>query len=162
MDMLTETAVGAGSGALAGGIVSGISYGLSDAYRQGVHQTVEDYGFANGRHADVMRYDYRVGQGQRATNYYANRVRGYDTHVEFSGKSGNGLRGAYDLNGDGKTRIFDEAFYDPHGGIFDATGAMQSIDHEVRHAVYNPDYIQEAISNGQLSSQAQRSFCRVS
>lgn len=155
---MRKTGKGALIGGLTGGAMSAIAYGVSPAYRQGVHQTVENYGFSRGRHADVMSYDYNVGEGQRATNYYANRVRGYDTHVEFSGESGNGARGAFDLNGDGKTRVFDEAFYDPQSGDFDATGAMQSIDHEVRHTMYNSEYMQNAVANGQLSQEAQRSF----
>lgn len=136
----------------------GLQYGFSESYRQDVYQKVENYGFDRGRHTDVMSFDYNVGEGQRATNYYANRVRGYETHVEFSGKSGNGIRGAYDLNGDGVARVYDESFYDPQSGSFDATGGMQSIDHEMRHTMYNSEYLQDAVANGQLTTEAQRSF----
>lgn len=38
------------------------------------------------------------------------------------------------------------------------TGMMQTVDHEAQHALYNKEYIQQAILNGQSSTETVRSF----
>ncbi len=73
-------------------------------------------------------------------------MRGYDTHVEFSGKSGTGSRGVYDLNGDGKVRVYEDAF--KMNGQEDATSLMATIDHEHNHFQYNDKWIKEAKEHG--------------
>ena len=85
---------GAGAGALSGAL----SYNLSDSYKQNTLDKIENYGFEKGRHSDVMKFDYDLGEKQRAVNYYANKVRGYND-IEFK----------YQPNSDGSTR----GFYDP-------------------------------------------------
>ena len=146
-ELAKSTLVGMGMGAPIGGLSSGIAYGLSDSYRQKVYDKVENHGFEKGRHTDVMEFDYKMGEKQRAVDYYANRVRGYNNRVTYVKNPRAGVspdaRGFTMRN---QAEVYENAF--KIDGKFDATSMMAAIDHEENHIINNAMWIKEAQIHG--------------
>lgn len=161
----TQVGVSIGTGALVGGAIGAASYGLSESVRNSTHQTVENYGFARGRHSDVVSYHSNHGDGgrQRAVTYYAKRVKAYKGDFIYK-KS---VLKNVDPNARGqafdevqRAEIYDNAFYDPNktgtwDEVFDPTGVFEAVDHEARHLSHNQIYLEQAKD---LSPSAQKYF----
>ncbi len=130
---------GLGSGLLMGGAIGVANYGLSDVYRLQTYQTIEDYACENGRFIEAMDFDNAVGQRQRAVDYYARQIRGYDMDFKYDAISNGAIRGLYE---DGSIYIYDEAF--SINGKYDATSLMATIDHEFNHLTYNEQWMAQA------------------
>lgn len=137
---------GAVGGGLMGGASSAIRYGVSDAYRQSTYQTVEDYGFKKGRHLDVLNFDNAMEQQQRAIDYYAYRVRGYnDMMFSYQDVIGDQTRGFYNST-TGQISISNDAFF--VDGEYDPTSMMATVDHEYNHFKLNDVWKEQAEAIG--------------
>jgi RHS repeat-associated protein len=122
MDMLTETAVGAGSGALAGGIVSGISYGLSDAYQWKTHKTVMEYGIKNERYLETARYVGAQWGGDAERIFVVDKIPGAPTAEGRTIITNNEVQGFRK----GDILISEKIFSDP-------SNVFETVGHEVGH-----------------------------